>query len=193
MLSLSRFHILRLAAAFAVVAGLALPGLALAQGKIPPAVIAVIDAQRINRDAQALKSARQQLEQFRFNFQSEIVKEEEQLRAEEQELGRQRAVLTPEVFQQRSQAFQGKVMELQRRIQERSQSLDRMLGGVRDQVTQEVVAIMKQLSTERGFNMVIDRAQLQMPVEDRFEITAEVLKRLDQRLPTVTVTPPAPR
>ncbi len=193
MLSLSRFHILRLAAAFAVVAGLALPGLALAQGKIPPAVIAVIDAQRINRDAQALKAARQQLEQFRFNFQSEIVKEEEQLRAEEQELGRQRAVLTPEVFQQRSQAFQGKVMELQRRIQERSQSLDRMLGGVRDQVTQEVVAIMKQLSTERGFNMVIDRAQLQMPVEDRFEITAEVLKRLDQRLPTVTVTPPAPR
>lgn len=172
---------------------LILPGLAVAQGKIPPAVIAVIDAQRINRDAQALKTARQQLEQFRFSFQSEIVKEEEKLRAEDQELARQRSVLTPEVFEQRRQAFQGKVIELQRRIQERSQSLDKMLGGVRDQVTQEVVGIMKQLSTERGFNMVLDRAQLQMPVADNFDITTEVLKRLDQRLPSVKVALPGPQ
>ncbi len=169
---------------------LLVPDMAAAQGKIPPAVIAVIDAQRINRDAQALKTARQQLEQFRFSFQSEIVKEEEQLRAEDQELARQRAVLTPEVFEQRRAAFQGKVIELQRRIQERSQALDKMLGGVRDQVTKEVVAIMKQLSAERGFNMVLDRAQLQMPVADNFEITAEVLKRLDQRLPSVKVALP---
>ncbi len=186
MLRLSRFLALCIAAAAMV-----LPGIALAQaGKIPPAVIAVIDAQRINRDAQALKAARQQLEQFRFNFQSEIVKEEEKLRQEDQELARQRAVLTPEVFEQRRQAFQNKVIELQKRIQERSQSLDKMLAGVRDQVTQEVVAIMKQLSTERGFNMVLDRAQLQMPASDQFDITNEVLKRLDQRLPSVKVTLP---
>lgn len=171
----------------------ALPGLALAQagGKVPPAIIAVIDSQRVNREAAALKNARQQLEQFRFNFQSEIAKEEEKLRAEEQEIARQRSVLSPEAFEQRRQAFQAKVVELQKRIQERSQSLEKMLNGVREQVTVQVIEILKGLATERGFNMVLDRAQVQIFIGESIDITPEVLKRLDQRLPTVKVNLPA--
>ena len=180
--------------ALAALVALALPGVALAQAagnKVPPAVIAVIDGQRITRDAAALKNARQQLEQFRFNFQSEIAKEEEKLRAEEQEIARQRAVLSPEAFEQRRQGFQGKVVELQKRIQERSQSLEKMLNGVREQVTLQVVEILKGLAQERGFNMVLDRAQVQIFIGDSIDITQEVLKRLDQRLPSVKVNLPA--
>jgi Skp family chaperone for outer membrane proteins len=172
----------------------AMPGLALAQaggGKVPPSIIAVIDSQRINRDAAALKNARQQLEQYRFSFQSEIAKEEEKLRTEEQEIARQRSVLSPEAFEQKRQAFQGKVVDLQKRIQERSQSLEKMLNGVREQVTVQVIEILKGLATERGFNMVLDRAQVQIFIGDNIDITPEVLKRLDQRLPTVKVNLPA--
>lgn len=172
----------------------ALPGLALAQAggnKVPPAIIAVIDSQRVNREAAALKNARQQLEQFRFNFQSEIAKEEEKLRAEEQEIARQRSVLSPEAFEQRRQAFHTKVVDLQKRIQERSQSLEKMLNGVREQVTIQVIEILKGLATERGFNMVLDRAQVQIFIGESIDITPEVLKRLDQRLPTVKVNLPA--
>lgn len=172
----------------------ALPGFALAQAagnKVPPAIIAVIDSQRVNREAAALKNARQQLEQFRFSFQSEIAKEEEKLRAEEQEIARQRSVLSPEAFEQRRQAFQAKVVDLQKRIQERSQSLEKMLNGVREQVTVQVIEILKGLAQERGFNMVLDRAQVQIFIGDSIDITPEVLKRLDQRLPTVKVNLPA--
>lgn len=177
--------------ALAIWVAMLLPMAALAQaGKVPPTVIAVIDGQRVNREAAALKNARQQLEQYRFNFQSEIAKEEEKLRAEEQELARQRSVLTPEVFDQRRQAFQAKVIDLQKRIQERSQSLEKMLNGVREQVTVQVIEILKALAQERGFNMVLDRAQVQIFIGDNIDITAEVLKRLDQRLPTVKVALP---
>lgn len=180
---------------FLLVAAMAalLPAVAGAQSatKTPPAVIAVIDGQRVNREAAALKNARQQLEQYRFNFQSEIAKEEEKLRAEEQELARQRSVVTPEVFEQRRQAFQAKVIDLQKRIQERSQSLEKMLNGVREQVTAQVIEILRELSKERGFNMVLDRAQVQIFIGDSIDITPEVLKRIDQRLPTVKVALPA--
>lgn len=180
---------------FFLVAAMAalLPAVAGAQSatKTPPAIIAVIDGQRVNREAAALKNARQQLEQYRFNFQSEIAKEEEKLRAEEQELARQRSVVTPEVFEQRRQAFQAKVIDLQKRIQERSQSLEKMLNGVREQVTAQVIEILRELSKERGFNMVLDRAQVQIFIGDSIDITPEVLKRIDQRLPTVKVALPA--
>lgn len=175
---------------------LALSGSALAQaarpaGKTPPAVVAIIDSQRINREAEALKGARQQLEQYRFTFQSEIAKEEEKLRAEEQEIARQRAVLTPEVFEQRRQGFQAKVIDLQKRIQERSQSLEKMLNSVREQVTQQVIEILKELSQERGYNIVLDRAQVQIVIGENIDITPDVLGRLNKRLPTVKVALPA--
>lgn len=188
MTSMSKFVF-----ALMALAAVVLPGAVMAQagGKVPPAVIAVIDSQRVNRDAAALKTARQQLEQYRFNFQSEIAKEEEKLRAEEQEIARQRSVLSPEAFEQKRQAFQGKVVDLQKRIQERSQSLEKMLNGVREQVTVQVVEILKALAQERGFNMVLDRAQVQIFIGDSIDITPEVLKRLDQRLPSVKVNLPA--
>lgn len=175
---------------------LALSGSAMAQaarpaGKTPPAVVAIIDSQRINREAEALKGARQQLEQYRFTFQSEIAKEEEKLRAEEQEIARQRAVLTPEVFEQRRQGFQAKVIDLQKRIQERSQSLEKMLNSVREQVTQQVIEILKELSQERGYNIVLDRAQVQIVIGENIDITPDVLGRLNKRLPTVKVALPA--
>ena len=185
---------IKTAVALVALAVSALPDLALAQaagGKVPPSIIAVIDSQRVNREAAALKNARQQLEQFRFSFQSEIAKEEEKLRAEEQEIARQRSVLAPEAFEQRRQAFQAKVIDLQKRIQERSQSLEKMLNGVREQVTVQVIEILKGLAAERGFNMVLDRAQVQIFIGDSIDITPEVLKRLDQRLPTVKVNLPA--
>lgn len=174
-----------------VVSGSALAQAARPAGKTPPAVVAIIDSQRINREAEALKGARQQLEQYRFTFQSEIAKEEEKLRAEEQEIARQRAVLTPEVFDQRRQAFQAKVIELQKRIQERSQSLEKMLNSVREQVTQQVIEILKELSQERGYNIVLDRGQVQIVIGDNIDITPDVLGRLNKRLPTVKVALPA--
>src|SRR5690606_41216362 len=178
--------------ALAIWAAMLVPVPATAQGgKVPPTVIAVIDGQRVNREAAALKNARQQLEQYRFNFQSEIAKEEEKLRAEEQELARQRSVVTPEVFEQRRQAFQAKVIDLQKRIQERSQSLEKMLNGVREQVTIQVIEILKGLAQERGFNMVLELAQGQIFIGDNIDISPEVLKRLDQRLPTVKVSLPS--
>jgi Skp family chaperone for outer membrane proteins len=58
-------------------------------------------------------------------------------------------------------------------------------------VTIQVIEILKGLATERGFNMVLDRAQVQIFIGDNIDITPEVLKRLDQRLPTVKVNLPA--
>ncbi len=180
-----------------LVLGAALPALAQAQrapaagGKVPPAVIAVIDIQRIMRDASAHKGARQQLEQFRNSFQAEMAKEDEKLRAEDQELVRQRSILTPEVWDQRRQAFQTKVIEVQRRVQERSQAVDKSMAGVREQIAQQVVKILEELGGERGFNMVLDRSQMHVIIGDNIDLTVEVLKRLDQRLPSVKVNLPA--
>lgn len=166
----------------------AVPGVASAQ-KLPPTVVGIIDSQRISRDAKAFQSARAQLDQFRQQFQGEVSKEEERLRAEEQELGRQRAILTPDAFEARRRDFEKKVQEAQRKVQERSRALEQSFNNARNEIGQVVLKVINDIAVQRGITVVLDRAQVQF-ASDQNDITADTIKMLDQRLTSVKVPPP---
>ncbi|KAB2855427.1 MAG: OmpH family outer membrane protein [Sphingopyxis terrae] len=151
--------------------------------------IGIIDMQRIIRDAAAFRDARTQLERFRATYQSEITRDEERLRKEDEELGRQRAVLSPDAFDKRRTEFERKVMDVQRRMQDRSVSLEQSFDKVRGDVGRTVIQIVTEMVSERGYSLVLDKSQVVFHATD-MEITDEVLRRLDQKMPTVKVAPP---
>ena len=164
------------------------PTLAVAQ-KLPPASVAVIDTQKILQDAAAFKTARKQLDEQRTKYQAEFGKEEEKLRVEEQEVNRQRAVLSPDAYEAKRRDFEKKVVDVQRRVQDRSRQLEQTFGGARNDVGKTMRKIVSDLAGERGFNVVLEVAQLNYSAPD-LDITAEVLKRLDQQMPTVKLALP---
>src|SRR5215218_1964010 len=87
--------------------------------KLPPAVAAVIDYQRVLRDSKAAQSIRDQVEARRKLFQDQISKEEQRLTDAEKEMTKQRAVLSAEAFSNKREDFQKKVTEVQRMVQDR--------------------------------------------------------------------------
>src|SRR3546814_318574 len=91
----------------------------------------------------------------------------------------------------RRQAFQAKVVALQKQIQDHQTTIEKAFNGARDQVTGTIVEILKEMSKTRGFNLVLDRTNVQVMLDPNVEITPEVLKLLDQRLPTVKAALPA--
>ena len=72
---------------------IAIPGEVLGQN-FPETMIAVIDFQTLERDALAARNIRSQMETYRSQYAAIISKEEEQLRQLEQELKRQRTILS---------------------------------------------------------------------------------------------------
>ena len=60
--------------------------------------IGVIDINMIIRDAKAFNSIREQISKYKEVYQAEIQKEEEALRNANQELARQRTLLSAEAF-----------------------------------------------------------------------------------------------
>jgi outer membrane protein len=179
----------RIGAALSIIGAIFLTTVPALAQKLPSAVIAVIDSQRVWRDSKAATSARQQLEQFRGQFQQEIQREEERLRNEEQELGRQRAILAPDAFEGRRREFERKVQDLQRRVQERQRALEQSFNVTRGEINKVVIAVINDLSKDRGFTVVLDRAQVSFSA-DGLDITADVLRVLDQRIPQVKVQAP---
>ncbi len=150
---------------------------------------AILDVQRILRDAKAVKSIREQIAAFGVKFETEIEKEREKLRKANQELARQRTILAPEVFAEKRREFEQRVVDVQRIVQKRQRDLDKSRATALSKVNKTYVAIVKKLASERELLMILRKVQTAYANPD-LDLTNEVLAILDKKQPTVNVDNP---
>jgi Skp family chaperone for outer membrane proteins len=155
--------------------------------KLPATVAAVIDYQRVLRDAAAARSIRDQIEARRKVYQEEISKEEQRLHEIDKEFAKQRSVLSPEAFADRRREFEQDVAEVQRKVQERRRELDRMSAAALNEVKAALIEIVTSIAEERGFNLVLPSSEL-LFFSRSLDLTEEVLAKLDERLPEVRLS-----
>jgi outer membrane protein len=155
--------------------------------KLPPAVAAVIDYQRILRDAAAARSIRDQIEARRKTYQEEISKEEQRLHEVDKEFAKQRSVLSPDDFAEKRREFEQDVAEVQRKVQERRRELDRLSAAALNEVKGALIAIVTSIADERGFNLVLPSSEVLFFARS-LDLTEEVLAKLDARLPEVQLS-----
>jgi outer membrane protein len=161
----------------------ALPALA---QRLPATVAAVIDYQRILKEATSARSIREQIESRRETYQEEIGQEEQRLRAADQAFAKQRSLLTPEALAEKRREFEKEVVEVQRMVQERRRKLDKASALALNEVKQSLIEIVTGIAEERGFNLVLPSSEVLFFARS-IDLTEEVLAQLDARLPNVTV------
>ncbi len=180
---------LRRFALLATVAALSFATPAVAEDSKP--IIAVVNVQQVMKDSTAAKSVREQLESKQKAFQADITKKEEALKKEDQELGKQKSVLAKEAFEEKARAFRTKATEVQKEVQSKKAMLDnafeRSLGDIQKATTD----IIADLAKEKGFLMAVPTSQI-LYADNKLDISAEVLKRLNDKLPKVNVKFEAP-
>jgi Skp family chaperone for outer membrane proteins len=153
------------------------------------AKVAVLDVQRILREAKAMKNIRDQVSQLRKAYQQEIEAKQADLRKENEDLRRKRTILSSDAFDEERRKFDQKVAEVQRLVQSRNQQLDRANAEAVIEVQKVYNAIVLELANERSYGLIF-RKSATIVVHPPIEVTPEVLARLDKRLPAVKVTPP---
>lgn len=152
-------------------------------------VIIVVDVQQVMQESRAAQGVQKQLQAQQEIYQKEFAAKEEELRAAEQELGRQRTILAPEAFAQKRKEFEDKVVEVQRGVQTRKKSLDQAFGESMKKVNNEMLRIIADLAKEHGANIVLPKHQVVM-VDKSLDLTATVVERLNETLPQVAVNLP---
>jgi Skp family chaperone for outer membrane proteins len=164
---------------------------ALAQKKSPPQMkFAVINLQLILRDAAATKTIRPQIEKLKKNYESQFKKYEQELRAMDQDLQKQRTILSPEAYASKRKAFKERVNGLQREVQTVQRLLDQAGRNALGRVHRSFHEIRAEIAKERSLHFIFPRSGL-LHVDPQFDITSEVLKRLNKKLPSVTVKMPS--
>lgn len=157
-----------------------------APARLPPATAAVVDVQRIFKDASAARAISDQVEARRRLYQEEIAKEEQRLHDSDKDIARQRTTLTPDAYADMRRNFESQVAEVQRKVQERRRQLDQAKAVALNEVREAMIDVARTLAEERGFNLLLPSSGLVL-FSPQIDLTDDILARLDQKLPNVKV------
>jgi len=153
---------------------------------LPESRIAILNYQLIQKNSTAMVDIKTQIETRRKTYQEEISQQEKDLHADDQELVRQRTVLSAEAFALKRREFEAKVAQVQRQVQDRKRKLDRAFEYGMNQVQLVINEIILELSREKNFNLVLSRQQI-IFVDDNLNISQDIIRILNERLPLVQV------
>ena len=149
-----------------------------------PPSIGIVDVQKILRDSQASRNLRPQIEKLRQNYQTSVRKRETELRKASQELQRQRAILSSQAFAKRRNDYEEMARKAQVDFQQRKRRIDNAYGAAMRVIQKSMVVAAAKIAEERNFDIVLPKS-LVLLADQKLDITGEVLRRIDESLPSV--------
>ena len=165
-----------------------------AQTTVPPPpapVIVMVDMQQLVYNSKAGKGVQGQMDKQRQAFSKEVAQQEDELQKARAELEHQRTVLPPDQFETKGRQFQQRLQELDRSVQAKQKAWQAVYSEAMNKVEEGALQVVAEIAAEHQANLVIQKAAVIFG-KDGFDITADAMQRLDQRLPAVTVNQPKP-
>lgn len=153
----------------------------------PPASILTVDVQKILQESTAAQGIKKQLDAQRDKYQAEIKKEEDRLRASEQEVVKVRDKLTKEQLAEKQKQLRADFRVVERKVQQRRRALDQAFAEAMKRIRAALAEVVIDAAKERGANIVLPKAETMWHAPE-LEITDSVLQKLNAKLPSVKVT-----
>jgi outer membrane protein len=155
----------------------------------PPMLI--VDMAQILQEALAAKEVQATINQQYTAYSKEVAQQEDELQKGGAELERQRTVMAPEVYNARARELQQRYDTLSKSVQDKRQGLQKSLSEAMEKVRNAALEIITEVVKERRAELVLQKQAVVFETEG-MDITAEAIKRLDKKLPSVQVTLPTP-
>lgn len=182
--------------ALAVLA-LAMPATAFAQ-RTPGAQIVVVDTDRVYRECAACRAAQTQLQGQITSARTRAQQLGQPLQTEAQSIEQAGAALRNQsgaaraaaesALNSRVQQFQTRQTSAQQEVQRLEQNIQSTQSHVVQQINVQLNPIINQVMTQRGANIALD-TNATLARAAALDVTNDVLTALNQRLPSVSVTP----
>lgn len=148
--------------------------------------ICLLDREAVVTNASAGKSASEQLQRLTTEAQTALNQQQTQLDGELQQLGLREPGLQESQLNDAQRAALQKVQGLQEQLQERRQQIDQARGRALQRISEEAQPLIAQVYAARKCGLLLDRTVV-LGGNMGNDLTAEVVKALDQKLPSVEV------
>lgn len=178
-----------LPALFALMA-FAAPAPVFAQAPLKAPLVAYIDMREIMRDSAAGKTVQDYFNGKRKALREQIGAEEKKVRAAWDELNRQKSILAPQALQARERSFRELEAAARGTAAKLDQDFARDLRAVQAEfqrvVNEKLNVIFNALMSEKGIDLIVANEAVVMARKE-YDVTPDVLKRLNKALPKVDI------
>jgi outer membrane protein len=147
-----------------------------------PPTIALVDVQRILNESKASQSLQKQIQAKRESFQKELADKEKKLKDTEKSLISDKEKLSAEEFAKKRKAYEESIAEARKLFQQRRNSLEQGVGKGMEELKRNIAEAAAKVADEKKYDIVLTRDSVLL-AEKSLDITADVLKNLDAKLP----------
>lgn len=181
----------RAAVAFGFALAACLPMMSAPAMAVGPAVVLIVDTEAVFAQSKVGQNIRSQFEEQAKKLRAEGKKTDDALQADAKKLTEERALLSQEDLKKKVQDLQKREAEFQQSMQQKSQALQLGLQRANAKVEAALRPIFAEVLKEKGGTVLFDQSVVLAGGAD-LDISAEVLKRLNEKLTTVEVKPVSP-
>jgi len=144
--------------------------------------VALVDTQLVLNQSIVGKAARTNLEGRVKKAQAKLGQAKGEFDKQRGELEKQAAILSGPALETKKEALGKKQVELQRLYQDTQEELAKANEQELSKVVKEIQSVVNQLAQERKYTFVFEKdRQTVLYASDRIDISAEVVKILDQK------------
>ncbi len=142
--------------------------------------VAVVNIDKVLRDAKATERVRALLDEKREEFQNDFATREASLLRIERELQSKRTILSEEAYRAEVAQFQNEVASIQKEIQFKRQALDKAFQEAQDEIRTLATEIVAELARNQRLDIVINKNSALVFRQD-LDITKVVITQLNER------------
>jgi len=157
---------------------------------LPQPVILLVDSQLVTQQCMAGQAIRNQHDQYRQAIQNDLEADHRALKQKEDELVREKAVLSHESWQIRAREFEQHVIDYNQRVAHSNLAIERAYGVAMAELWRDFTAVSAEIAGEEGANLVLPIQQA-VYLDPRMDQTQAVIERMNKKYPVIVFPPPA--
>ena len=142
--------------------------------------IAVVNINKVLRDAKATERVRALLDNKREEFQNDFATREASLLQIEKDLQSKRSLLSEEAYRAEVAQFQNEVASIQKEIQFKRQAIDKAFQEAQDEIRALAAEIVAEIAGSQKLDVVINKSSALVFRQD-LDITEAVITQLNER------------
>ena len=142
--------------------------------------LAVVNIDKVLRDAKATERVRELLDDKREEFQNDFATREASLLRIERELQTKRTILSEEAYRAEVNQFQNEVSAIQKEIQFKRQALDKAFQEAQEEIRSLAAEIVAEIAGNQQLDVVLNKSATLVFRQD-LDITEEVIIQLNER------------
>ena len=152
----------------------------------PNTSIGVVDINLILSESDAAMMAANKIEEIAIEIENEIKADDEEIIKEQNLLIESQAIMAPEAFESKKNEYEGKVLRYNQERQAKLLKIDELIAVSRNDVLVALKPILEEVSNKKGITILLEKGSVMLNA-DKMDITAEVLKELNNKLPKLEV------